>query len=162
VDRSDPIVVRAEPLLLAGISGPLPPRSAPPPARQQAIQALWRALLERVDTIQARVGAERYSVIENDVHDTGTPPLMRVLVAVRTHAGLPAWCEPFTLPPGRYAAFEHRGPAREMSKTVAALYRDWAPRIPGLFSIDWEVTRLPEGYDPTDPAGRFDYWLPLP
>lgn len=84
------------------------------------------------------------------------------MVAVDSFDGLPAWCERYTVAPGRFAIFEHRGAPKDLSKTVAGIYATWQPKIPGLFTLDWEVMRMPATYDPADPNGVFEYWVPLP
>ena len=129
----DPIVVRREPLYLAGMSAPLPPRTAPPMERPRVIRELARAFRAKVGELSNRHGNERYSVIENDVWDTAEPPVIRAMAAVTSFEGLPTWCQTFVVEPGRYAVFEHRGLPGNLSTTVADIYAKWATRIDGLF-----------------------------
>jgi AraC family transcriptional regulator len=158
----DPVRTRAEALLLLGVSTPLPPRSAPPSERPRVIQDLWRSFLPRAGEIPNRRGAERYAVIEHDVLQTSATPILRAMIAVDSFATAPAWCERFTVEPGRYAVFEHKGPPKDLGKTVARIHADWTPRIAGLFQRDLEIMAFPAGYDPTAPDASFEYWLPLP
>ena len=157
----DPIVVRREPLYLAGMSAPLPLRSAPPTERPRVIQELSRTFLAKVGEISNRYGSERYSVIENDVWDVEDPPIIRVMVAVTSIDRLPAWCQTFVFAPGSYAVFEHKGLPRELSKTVADIYAKWVPRIEGLYKVNREIIIYPPEYNPTDVNAVFGYWLPL-
>ena len=157
----DPIVVHREPLYLAGMSAPLPPRTTSPSERPRVIQELARAFRAKVGEISNRCGAERYSVIENDVWDTENPPVIRAMVAVTAFDGLPAWCQTFVVAPGRYAVFEHKGLPKDLSKTVADIYVKWVPRIDGLFKINTEIMVYPPEYNPADPNAVFGYWLPL-
>ena len=158
----DPIVTRWEPLCLAGVSATLPPRSAPPAERPRTIQELWRAFMPKVSEIGNRQGAERYSVIENDVTETGEAPVFHAMVAVDSFDGLPDWCVRFTIQPGRYAVFEHKGLPRALSKTVAGIYATWSSRIPALFQHNLEIMMYPQGYDASSPDATCEYWLPLP
>jgi AraC family transcriptional regulator len=123
---------------------------------------LWRSLLARSSELSRRRGTERYAVIENDVHESPEPPLLRAMVAVSTFDALPAWCERFTVEPGRYAVFEHRGSPRDLTKTVARIYAEWSPHIAGLFERNLEILVYPSGYDAMDPTSAFEYWLPIP
>lgn len=157
----EPIRVRKEPLHLAGISAKLPPQNSPPPARGAVIQELTRSFLQKAIEITNRIGNERYSVIENDVWENGSDPIIRVMVAVDSHQRLPAWCESLTIEPGRYAVFEHKGLPRDISKTVADIHTNWTNRIPELFKRNFELFIYPPEYDPTNPNGSFEYWLPL-
>lgn len=157
----DPIFVRQEPLYLAGMSAPLPPRTAPPSERPRVIQELAHAFRAKVGEISNRQGKERYSVIENDVWETENPPLIRAMVAVTALDGLPDWCQTFVVAPGRYAVFEHQGLPKDLSKTVANIYVRWVPQIEGLFKVNTEIVVYPPEYNPTDPNAVFGYWLPL-
>lgn len=156
-----PIFERAEPLLLAGISVPLPPKSAPPPERPRVIQELVRSLMARAEEIKARIGAERYMVIDGDVFESEEPPRVRAHVAVRSFDGLPAWCESVTVEAGRFAVFRHRGPPKNLGQTVTRIHVEWVPLIPELFRSNRELFVYPPGYDPADPEAVFEYWLPL-
>lgn len=157
-----PISVRTAPLRLAGLSTELPPRSAPPQARPLVIQDLTRTFMSRVHEVPNRRGSERYSVIENDVFDATDAPRIWTMVAVDSHDNIPDWCERFTVSSGRYATFEHIGLPKDLPRTVARIYQEWAPRIPGLFKTNLEIIEFPANYSPTDPNGRFAYWLPIP
>jgi AraC family transcriptional regulator len=157
----NPVTIRNEPLNLVGLSAALPPRSAPPTERPRVIQDLWRSFLPKLSEISYRRGSERYAVIENDVLETATP-IYRAMIAVESFAGAPNWCGHFTIEPGRYAVFEHQGPPKDFSKTVAAIQTHWAGRIEGLFQRDLEIMVYPSGYDVTDPNAKFEYWVPLP
>ena len=151
-----------DPADLAGMSAPLPPRTAPPSERPRVIQELSRAFLAKVGEISNRHGKERFSVIENDVWDTENPPIIRIMVAVTAFDGLPDWCQTFMVASGRYAVFEHKGLPKDLSKTVADIYATWVPQIDGLFKINTEIMVYPPEYHPTDPNSVFGYWLPLP
>ena len=152
MEPADPVVTREEPLNLVGVSTALPPRSAPPSERPAAIQALWRGFMPRLNEISHRQGGERYAVIEGDVLHGDGVPVYRAMIAVDSFADVPAWCERFTLAAGRYAVFEHRGPPKDISKTVANIHVKWSKRIAGLFEHDLEVFVYPEAYDATDPG----------
>ena len=157
-----PIIVREKPTYLVGMSSPLPPRSAPPQERPRVIRELSRAFLSKVSEIKGRKGPERYSVIENDIHESGKAPVIRVMVAVDSFEAIPTWCDRFTIEPGHYAVFEHKGLPSELSRTVADIHAKWSKQLPGLFESDREIILYPAGYDPTDLNGVFEYCLPLP
>jgi AraC family transcriptional regulator len=158
----NPVTIRNEPLYLVGLSAPLPPRGAPPTERPRVIQDLWRSFRPKSNEIGNRRGSERYAVIENDVLETGATPIFRAMIAVESWAGVPDWCERFTIEPGRYAVFKHKGSPKDLSTTVALIHTHWSGRIEGLFQRDLEIMAYPSNYDVTDPNAEFEYWVPLP
>ena len=155
----EPIRTRKEPLLLAGMSARLP--RGKNPQRVAIIQTLTRSFLQQMDAITNRMGGERYSVIENDVWDNGSEPIIRTMVAVDSFQMLPDWSETLTIGSGSFAVFRHQGLPRDISKTVEEVHKNWAHRIPGLFEQNRELFIYPPGYDATNPEGAFEYWLPL-
>jgi len=157
----EPVVVRDTLLLLAGVSAVLP-RLPSPAERVKVIRELWTSFLPKASEIPGRIGAERYAVIENDVHDVAEPPLLRAMVAVESFRDLPSWCERFTVEPGRYAVFLHHGLPSDFSKTVVDIQKNWVSKIPGLFEQNLEFVIYPAGYSTQDPNATFEYWLPLP
>ena len=155
----EPIRTRKEPLLLAGMSARLP--RGKNQQRVKIIQTLTKSFLQRVGEITNRVGGERYSVIENDAWDNGSEPIIRTMVAVDSFQMLPDWSETLTIGSGSFAVFRHQGLPRDISNTVEEVHKNWAHRIPGLFKQNLELYIYQSGYDPTNPEGSFEYWLPL-
>ena len=161
MEHLEPIIHLDKPIFLVGMRSILPAKSDGQGERVRVIQDLSRRFLEKVPEIIGRVGAERYSIIENDIVETAEPALISVMVVVQSFSGQPDWAQQYTVLPGKFARFHHYGLPRDLGKTVASIYQNWAPKIPGLFASHLEVIRYPPEYDPTNAEGSFEYLLPL-
>lgn len=155
-----PVVVHKPPLLLAGYALPLTDEAGRRVPAAQAIPEFTRAVRPKLEALPHRVGAERYAVIENDVIGRARP-VYYTLVAVSSADDLPQGAEVVTVDAGPYAIFEHRGPARETSRTAEMIMQNWIRDPMAMLARDREVFVYQPGYDPTDPEGRFEWRFPL-
>ncbi len=68
--------------------------------------------------------------------------------------------ESYELEGGLYAVFTHLGPATDLS-TVMYIFQDWLPLSDYVLDDREHFEVLPQGYKPTDPNAREEFWIPV-
>ena len=83
------------------------------------------------------------------------------VVEVSSADSVPDGMRRYSMGGGQYAAFLHKGPARDYPQSIQYIFGEWLPN--SEFEIDerehFEV--LPEGYDPLDPEAEEEIWAPI-
>jgi AraC family transcriptional regulator len=123
-----------------------------------AIPAQWVEFFTRAEAAGLPLTAESFGVC----HDMAEDGTFAYLAGVEAQGRVtPEGFARITIPTGRYAVFTHRGPAATLRDTVGAIWNSYLPQA--YFKItgkpDFEL--YPAGYDPTDPEGRVEIWVPV-
>jgi AraC family transcriptional regulator len=82
-------------------------------------------------------------------------------VEVSSMADVPSDMEIYDLQGGKYAVFNHQGPASEASKTMRYIFGEWIPNSEYTLDDREHFEVLPEGYNPMDPQATEEIWVPV-
>jgi AraC family transcriptional regulator len=128
---------------------------------------LWGTFMPRRNEISARTDASYLSIRSlRGGLDALSDPDARfekwAAVAVEHHDEVPEGMLAHTLSGGRYAVFEHCGPASAFPQTLQFIFGIWLPASGyQLDAARQQFEVLAEDYDPFDPQSREEVWLPL-
>jgi AraC family transcriptional regulator len=124
---------------------------------------LWRSFMPRLSEIETRVGTELYSlqVYDEDYFQQFSPKNefeKWALAEVKNFSVIPDEMEPFELPGGLYAVFQHKGMDTEIFQYIFSVW------LPGSeFQLDdrphFEV--LGEKYRQGSPDSEEEIWIPV-
>jgi AraC family transcriptional regulator len=125
---------------------------------------LWRTFMPRRKEIKNRLTDELISM-QNYGENWNFSPDSRfekwAAVEVSSLAIVPPDMETYNLHGGRYAVFEHHGPASTAARTMQQIFGQWLPSA--SYSLDnrehFEI--LPAGYSPVDPDATEEIWIPI-
>jgi len=81
-------------------------------------------------------------------------------VEVNPMAGVPPGMEPFDLPGGLYAVFQHKGPHTDTS-IFQFIFGTWIPQSPYALGDRPHFEVLGEEYSPMDPDSQEEIWIPI-
>ena len=124
---------------------------------------LWRSFMPRLKEIETRIGTDLFSlqVYDEDYFQQFSPMNefeKWALVEVRNFSQFPEEMEPFELPGGLYAVFQHKGMGTEIFQHIFGV---WLPN--SEFQLDdrphFEV--LGEKYKQDSPDSEEEIWVPV-
>lgn len=124
---------------------------------------LWRNFMPRLNEIETRIGTDLFSlqVYDEDYFQQFSPMNefeKWALVEVRNFSQFPEEMEPFELPGGLYAVFQHKGMGTEIFQHI---FSAWLPN--SEFQLDdrphFEV--LGEKYKQGSPDSEEEIWVPV-
>lgn len=124
---------------------------------------LWRNFMPRLNEIETRIGSDLFSlqVYDEDYFQQFSPMNefeKWALVEVRNFSQFPEEMEPFELPGGLYAVFQHKGMGIEIFQHIFGV---WLPN--SEFQLDdrphFEV--LGEKYKQGSPDSEEEIWVPV-
>ena len=124
---------------------------------------LWRSFKPRLKEIETRVGTELFSLqVYDEDYFQQFDPLNEfekwALAEVRNFSVIPDEMEPFELPGGLYAVFQHKGMGTEIFQYIFSV---WLPN--SEFQLDdrphFEV--LGEKYKQGSPDSEEEIWVPV-
>ena len=124
---------------------------------------LWRGFVPRLKEIETRIGNNLYSlqIYDEDYFQQFNPNRefeKWALAEVKNFSLIPDEMEPFELPGGLYAVFQHKGMGIEIFQYI---FSDWLP-ISG-YSLDnrphFEI--LGEKYKQGNPDSEEEIWIPV-
>ena len=124
---------------------------------------LWRSFMPRLSEIETRVGSELYSlqVYDQDYFSHFSPMNefeKWALVEVKNFSVIPDEMEPFELPGGLYAVFQHKGMGTEIFQYI---FSEWLPK--SEFQLDdrphFEI--LGEKYKQGSADSEEEIWIPV-
>lgn len=124
---------------------------------------LWRSFMPRLSEIETRVGNELYSlqVYDEDYFKKFSPMNefeKWALAEVKNFSVIPDEMEPFELPGGLYAVFQHKGMGTEIFQYI---FTEWLPK--SEFQLDhrphFEI--LGEKYKQGSPDSEEEIWIPV-
>lgn len=124
---------------------------------------LWRSFMPLLKEIETRVGNHLYSlqVYDEDYFQRFDPTRefeKWALAEVKNFSVIPDEMEPFELPGGLYAVFQHKGMGIDIFQQI---YGDWLPK--SGYSIDnrphFEI--MGDKYKQGSPDSEEEIWIPV-
>lgn len=128
---------------------------------------LWSRFKPKVKEISNQKKSGFYSIqlFDEDLEfDHFTPQTFFVkwaAVEVESFDNIPKGLEAYTLPPGKYAVFIHKGLPQSFAETSQYIFGEWLP------NSDFELDNRPHfeimGYDyqPDNPEAEEEVWIPI-
>lgn len=124
------------------------------------IPGQWSAFMDRLACIPGATDWDSYGVCTGDSLSNSR---IRYLAGIgRSRLKMtPAGLTSATIPGREYLVFVHRGPAATLTDTISEIWRHW------LLEADVQVAEAPDferyrgPYDPEDPDGQIDVFVPL-
>jgi AraC family transcriptional regulator len=128
------------------------------------IKELWRSFMPRREEIEYRVTSDFIS-LQNYGKNWDFSPDKRfekwAVVEVSSTADIPENMEIYDLQGGKYAVFNHQGPASEAPKTMQYIFKEWLPKSEYTLDGREHFGVLPKGYNPMDPQATEEIWVPI-
>ena len=124
---------------------------------------LWRSFMPRLKEIETRIGNNLYSlqVYDEDYFQQFDPCRefeKWALVDVRNFSVIPDEMEPFELPGGLYAVFQHKGMGTEIFQYI---FSEWVPKSGYLLDNRPHFEILGEKYKQGSPDSEEEIWIPV-
>jgi AraC family transcriptional regulator len=124
---------------------------------------LWRIFMPRLKQIETRVGNNLYSL---QVYDEGyfqrfdpTREFEKwALAEVKNFSVIPDEMEPFELPGGLYAVFQHKGMGTEIFQFI---FSEWLPNSGYALDNRPHFEILGEKYKQGSPDSEEEIWIPV-
>jgi AraC family transcriptional regulator len=126
-------------------------------------EELWRSFMPRLKEIETRVGTELYSlqVYDEDYFQQFSPMNefeKWALAEVRNFSQFPEEMEPFELPGGLYAVFQHKGMGTEIFQYIFGV---WLPNSEYQLDDRPHFEVLGEKYKQGSPDSEEEIWVPV-
>lgn len=124
---------------------------------------LWRSFMSRLKEIETRVGNNLYSlqVYDEDYFQRFDPRRefeKWALVEVKNFSVIPDEMEPFELPGGLYAVFQHKGMGTEIFQYI---FSEWLPKSDYFLDNRPHFEILGEKYKQGSPDSEEEIWIPV-
>lgn len=124
---------------------------------------LWRSFVPRLKEIESRVGNNLYSlqVYSEDYFHQFDPHRefeKWALTEVKNFSVIPDEMEPFELPGGLYAVFQHKGMGTEIFQYI---FSEWLPNSGYLLDNRPHFEILGEKYKQGSPDSEEEIWIPV-
>ena len=134
--------------------------------REDRTGELWRSFMPHRGLVQNRIGTHFLSMqVYPDMGDGMLSPDTRfqkwAVVEVSDLDQVPDNMATYVLEGGKYAVFDHEGPASAFPRTMAFIFQKWLPASEYTLDSREHFERLEEGYSPIDPAAREEVWIPI-
>jgi len=124
---------------------------------------LWRSFMPRLKEIETRVGSNLYSlqVYDEDYFQQFDPRCefeKWALAEVKNFSVIPDEMEPFELPGGLYAVFQHKGMGTDIFQYI---FSEWLPNSGYLLDNRPHFEILGEKYRQRSPDSEEEIWIPV-
>ena len=124
---------------------------------------LWRSFMPRLGEIETRVGNELYSlqVYDEDYFEQFSPMNefeKWALAEVKNFSVIPDEMEPFELPGGLYAVFQHKGMGTEIFQYI---FTEWLPKSEYQLDHRPHFEILGKKYKQGSPDSEEELWIPV-
>lgn len=124
---------------------------------------LWRSLMPRLNEIETRLGTDLFSlqIYEVDYFLNFNPSRVFekwALAEVKNFSVIPDEMEPFELPGGLYAMFQHKGMETEIFQFI---FSEWLPKSGYLLDNRPHFEILGEKYKQGSPDSEEEIWIPV-
>jgi AraC family transcriptional regulator len=124
---------------------------------------LWRSFMPRLKEIETWVGNNLYSlqVYDEDYFQRFDPRRefeKWALVEVKNFSVIPDEMEPFELPGGLYAVFQHKGMGTEIFQYI---FSEWLPKSDYFLDNRPHFEILGEKYKQGSPDSEEEIWIPV-
>lgn len=124
---------------------------------------LWRSFMPSLKEIETRVGNNLYSlqVYDEDYFQRFDPTRefeKWALTEVKNFSLIPDEMEPFELPGGMYAVFQHKGMGTEIFQYI---FSEWLPNSGYVLDNRPHFEILGEKYKQGSPDSEEEIWIPV-
>jgi len=128
---------------------------------------LWRSFMPDRKEVLNRIGTKLFSMqVYNKSLDFSQ---FNELVVFEKWAAvevpeidiIPDEMEAYTMPGGLYAVFIHKGPHATFPKTFQYIFGTWLPDSGYTIDHREHFEIMNEGYNPVDPNGEEEIWIPI-
>jgi len=124
---------------------------------------LWRSFMPSMKEIETRVGSNLYSLqVYDEDYFQQFDPLREfekwALAEVMNFSVIPDEMEPFELPGGLYAVFQHKGMGTEIFQYI---FSEWLPKSGYLLDNRPHFEILGEKYRQGSPDSEEEIWIPV-
>jgi AraC family transcriptional regulator len=124
---------------------------------------LWRGFMPRLKEIETRVGNHLHSlqVYDEDYFQQFSPTRefeKWALAEVKNFSVIPDEMEPFELPGGLYAVFQHKGMGTEIFQLI---FQEWLPKSGYTLDNRPHFEILGEKYKQGNPDSEEEIWIPV-
>lgn len=124
---------------------------------------LWRSFMPRLKEIETRVGNNLYSlqVFDDDYFKQFDPRHefeKWALAEVKNFSVIPDEMEPFELPGGLYAVFQHKGMGTDIFQFI---FSEWLPKSGYILDNRPHFEILGEKYRQGSPDSEEEIWIPV-
>jgi AraC family transcriptional regulator len=151
-------------LTVIGLQTPFIHALSPDTNNFKVIGPLWDRFIQRAKEVPNRVGDEMYGIIYGQPEKQRSHPheLQYIAaVAVNSTTVIPAGMVSYTVPPGRFAVFVHRGPIAKIAETCREIYRVWLPRSAWDHALTADVELYDRRFCADGDQSEMEYWIPL-
>lgn len=125
---------------------------------------LWQKFMRRRAEVRNRASSDYISMQKYGDIEAFTPETLFekwAAVEVSSFTVVPSGMETYLLQGGKYAIFQHRGPADTVGETMGYIFEEWLPK--STYQVDsrehFEI--LPAEYVPVDPEASEEIWIPI-
>ncbi len=126
----------------------------------EQLPPLWEQFLARLGEVERAVPGVCYGVVRQSEVD-GDRLEYHAAAEVPVDADPPPGMVRVQVPAATYARFEHRGPARDIDRTVNYIYSTWLANSGHRHSYGADLEIYGEGYHPTSSDSTMSYAIPL-
>jgi len=124
---------------------------------------LWRSFMPRLKEIETKIGNNLYSlqVYDEDYFQQFSPTRefeKWALTEVKNFSVIPDEMEPFELPGGLYAVFQHKGMGTEIFQFI---FQEWLPKSGYTLDNRPHFEILGEKYKQGSPDSEEEIWIPV-
>jgi len=128
--------------------------------------ALWKRFMPRRGEVLSRatddyISMQDYDAAADDLFSPTTVFEKWAVVEVRACDSIPEGMRRYDLAGGKYAIFEHKGPASDYPESMQFIFGQWLPESGYELDQREQFEILPEGYDPMDPEAEEEIWIPI-
>ncbi|HVC96687.1 MAG TPA: GyrI-like domain-containing protein [Pirellulales bacterium] len=128
----------------------------------KVIGPLWDKFFQRINQVADRIGDEMYGVIYGKPEAERTHPHELQYLAgvpVSEAAEIPEGMVSRAVAAGTFAVFIHRGPIRNIGKTVHDIYRVWLPQSPYRHAEIADVELYDRRFCVDSDDSEMEYWI---
>lgn len=132
---------------------------------QDQTPILWRSFMPRRAEVPNRsssdfISMQVYPGGPAQVADPTAQFTKWAVVEVESFESVPEGMQTYTLTGGRYAVFQHNGPATDLS-TIMYIFGEWLPNSEYQLDDREHFEVLGEDYRPMDPQAQEKFWIPI-
>lgn len=130
-------------------------------------RSLWQSFMPRRQELANRLGNDLYSLqvydpsLDFSTFNPNTVFDKWALAEVADFSAIPDGMEAFTLEPGLYAVFLHKGMPQNFAGTFHYIFGTWLPASDYLLDNRPHFEILGEKYRNDDPASEEEVWIPI-
>jgi len=159
-DALSPELYEQPPLLLVGLRTLFYSVDSEKNNIGELLPPLWGAFIARLAEIPNKVPGTCYGVLQQERADSERLEY-HAAIEVTNVGSLPDGMVSLQVPAGRYARFEHRGPAPRIDHTVSYAYASWLGQSGYRHTYAPDLEIYGDRYHPTSDDSVFHYAIPI-